>query len=79
MISGSLLAKLGHFGVEVDGVHGTERHPDYESIRRPVVRIAARRQMMLTPDEAEQFVELVLRQVELARRRMVTTTKPSLR
>ena len=75
MISESLLSKLGHFGVQVDGVHSTERHPDHESIRRPVVRIIARRQMVLTPDEADQFVDLVLRQTELARRRMVTTTK----
>lgn len=75
MISGSLLDKLEHFGVHVDGVHGTERHPDHECIRRPVVRISARRQVVLTPDEAEQFVELVLRQAELARRRMVTTAR----
>lgn len=75
MISESLLAKLGHFGVQVDGVHCTERHPEHESIRRPVVRISTRRQVVLTPDEAEQFVELVLRQAELARRRMVTTAK----
>lgn len=75
MISESLLTKLEHFGAEVDGAHCSERHPEHESILRPVVRITARRQMVLTPDEADQFVELVLRQTELARRRMVTTAK----